>query len=219
MTALAAAAIVVLLAAWVRPRLDMPRGRPPRHRRLGRRRRHPLPTAEEWAALLDAIAADVRSGASLVAACQRATTVAGAHGAVLHPGCSPPFTLASVGGRRPMTPASAIRFTDEAVAVQALSAAHALGGQMAATLHAGAALLRERAAIRAEALTHSAQARLSARVLTAVPIVFAGWSMVSSRSFRAAALSPIGLISATVGGFCNLLGWWWMRRIVGRVAA
>jgi tight adherence protein B len=207
MTALAAGAIVLLAALWWRPRLVAPRGRQARAPRLARRRRRSTPTADEWAALLDAIAADIRSGASLTAACERATTRAEVTGAVIRPGCSPPFDT---------TASSAT--ADEAVVLQSLSAAHTLGGPMAATLHAGAALLRERAAIRAEAQTHSAQARLSARVLTAVPVVFAAWSLLSSDSFRTAALSPLGLASATAGGLCNLAGWYWMRRIVGRVS-
>ncbi|MEQ1700281.1 MAG: hypothetical protein ABMA25_09225 [Ilumatobacteraceae bacterium] len=213
--AAAAAAMVLLAALWWRPRLVVPRGRLRGSGGRGRRvRRRRPPAADAWATLLDAIAAEVRSGASLIAACERATTRAGLRGTVVHPGCSPPFALDATDGplERGAVP------PDEAVVVQALSAAHALGGPMAATLHAGAALLRERAAIRAEAQAHSAQARLSARVLTAVPLVFAGWSTLSSSSFRAAVLSPIGVASTTLGGLCNLLGWWWMRRIVGRVA-
>lgn len=222
MTSLAAVAIVLLVAAWARPRLFVPRGR---RRRLPLRAAHRQqpPAAEAWAGLLDAIAAEVRSGASLAAACRRATDAAGLHGAVVHPGCSPPFIHAdgrgSHPGRAQRRRRSAHVAADEAVVVQAVSAAYALGGQMAATLHAGAALLRERAAIRAEAQAHSAQARLSARVLTAVPLVFAGWSIASSRSFRAAAFSPPGMASATAGVLCSALGWWWMRRIVSRVAA
>ena len=90
---------------------------------------------------------------------------------------------------------------------------------MASTLDAASALLRERAAIRAEAHAYSAQARLSARVLTAVPLVFAAWSLGSSRSFRSAVLSQFGLASTAAGALCNLAGWWWMRQIVGKAAA
>jgi hypothetical protein len=173
-----------------------------------RPRRHVRPpAADAWAALLDAIAAEVRSGSSLAAACNSATTRCGLIGSQLVPGSAPPFV-----DNRTAPP-------DEAVVLQALSAAHALGGHVAATLHAGATLLRERAAILAEARAHSAQARLSAHVLTAVPVVFSIWSLLSSRSFRAAAFSAHGLASVVIGAVCNVLGWWWMQRIVGRVAA
>ncbi len=205
MSALVAVAAVLLLARWARPHLTAPRGRATRPRRLHRKVRPP--TADAWAALLDAIAADVRSGSSLSAACTRATTRSGLRGSQITPGCAPPFA-----GDHSVPP-------DEAVVLQAISAAHALGGQVATTLHAAAALLRERAVIVAEARAHSAQARLSARVLTAVPVAFAAWSLLSSRSFRTAVLSSTGLASAAIGAACNLLGWLWMRRIVSRVSA
>ena len=102
----------------------------------------------------------------------------------------------------------------EAVVWQALAAAAAFGGATAATVQAGANLLRERAAVRAEAEAHSAQARLSARVLTAVPLAFAGWSATASATFRRALASPPGVAAASAGLCLNLLGWWWMRRIV-----
>jgi tight adherence protein B len=129
------------------------------------------------------------------------------HGKVLTGGS----TLAEITAARPDT-----SNPDEAVVLHAIRAAHALGGSMTATLDAAAALLRERAVIRSEATMFSAQARLSARVLTGVPLAFAAWSAASSRSFRAALVSPIGLASALLGGACNLVGWWWMRRIVNK---
>ncbi|MGB8859622.1 MAG: type II secretion system F family protein, partial [Ilumatobacteraceae bacterium] len=174
-------------------------------RRLTRAR---PPTADEWAALLDAISSELRTGASLAAALQQSLLRTRPRGTVITPSSS----LASLTAAHATPP-------DEAVVLQAVGAAHAVGGPMAATIDAASTLLRERAAIRGEALAHSAQARLSARVLTAVPIVFATWSMASSRSFRTALLSPIGLSSACLGGLCNLLGWWWMRRIVHKAFA
>ena len=200
MSATAAAVALLVLAAWAGPKVVAPRGR---HGRARRDRRRPPPTGDEWAQLLDAVAAEVRSGSSLATALALAQHRSPVHGLLVHPGRTLPFDDAVM--KVPV---------DEAVAVQALSAAHALGGPIAATLHAGAALLRERAAIRAEAQAHSAQARLSARVLTAVPLAFAAWSLASSRSFRLALLSPVGLACAALGCVCNLVGWWWMRSIV-----
>ena len=81
--------------------------------------------------------------------------------------------------------------------------------------HAAAALLRERDTIRAEASAHSAQARLSARVLTAVPLVFASWSTVTSDSFRHSLATPVGSACVALGAVLNLAGWRWMRRVVG----
>jgi Flp pilus assembly protein TadB len=155
--------------------------------------------------VLDAVSAEVRTGSSLTLAVHRALVRYQPHGQAI----APSATLAAMMAVPVVDP-------DEAVVVQAISAAHALGGPVAATLDSAAALLRERTAIRGEALAHSAQARLSARVLTGVPLAFAGWSLVSSKSFRTAVLSTVGLASALIGAVCNLIGWWWMRRIVGK---
>ena len=206
MSALAATALVFVVAVWARPRLVATRGRAPGHH--FRRSRPRAPTADEWAAVLDGVAAEVRTGSSLAVALQQALARYQPHGKAI----SPSATLVAIANAKVTDP-------DEAVVVQAISAAHSLGGPVAATLDAASALLRERAAIRGEALAYSAQARLSARVLTGVPLAFAGWSLLTSRSFRTAVLSTTGLASALIGGMCNLVGWWWMRRIVGKAMA
>ena len=209
MTALAAVALLCVVAAWARPRPHARDGLSTV--RVARRRRGKTapPTVHEWAALLDATSSEVRTGSSLAAAVRHAVSERLPHGQLV----TATATLADVDEGGAATDA------DEAVVVQALRAAHALGGPTAATLDAASALLRERAVIRAEALAFSAQARLSARVLTAVPLVFAGWSALSSRNFRSALVSPIGLASAALGAACNLVGWWWMRRIVAKAVA
>ncbi|MDO8364329.1 MAG: hypothetical protein Q7V88_15665 [Actinomycetota bacterium] len=211
---IAAAAMVLFAALWLRPRLVGVRSvgllcqrRHRRHRRLSHRRPRP-PDADLWAAVLDSMAAEARTGSSLTAALERALARHRPEGGAMHPGA----TTATIVTAR-------VGDADEAVVVQAIATAHALGGPVAATLDAAAALLRERAAIRGEAAAHSAQARLSARVLTGVPVAFAAWSLLASASFRAALLSSVGLVSAAAGALCNLAGWWWMRRIVGRAAA
>ncbi|MCE9621761.1 MAG: type II secretion system F family protein [Actinomycetia bacterium] len=156
-------------------------------------------SASEWAAFLDTTSTEVRSGSSLIAAL--------AHARARHP---------SVAARL----ASAEEYTnadpDRAVVVQSMAATLELGGPIAATLHHGAALLRERAAQRAEATAHSAQARLSAKVLTAVPLLFAAWSATTSDTFRHAMTSPTGIAAALAGLVSNAVGWWWMRRIVAK---
>ncbi len=210
MTALAAVACLVVVAAWAQP-LPVARNTRPlapvgRHRR----RRQLPPTVDEWAALLDAMSAEVRTGSSLASAFDRAVNQCQPHGKVVNPTA----TLALVSGC-----GGATAEAGEAVVLQAVRAVHALRGPIAVTLDAAAALLRERSVIRGEALAYSAQARLSARVLTGVPVAFAGWNALSSTSFRTAVLSPFGLVSAVMGGVCNLLGWWWMRRIVEKALA
>ncbi len=153
------------------------------------------PSATDWAAFLDTTSTEVRSGSSLIAALT--------HARVRHPLLAE--QLISHGGD-----------ADVAVVAQSVTAALELGGPVAATLHHAAALLRERAAQRAEARAHSAQARLSAKVLTAVPLLFTAWSASTSATFRQAITSPTGLVAAMAGLASNVLGWWWMRRIVDK---
>ena len=170
-----------------------------------RRRRHDVGPAE-WAAFLDAIASELRSGSSIDTAWRAAWQRHDLAGHALHPGstwcdddparCSP----------------------DEAIVVHVVTAAARIGGPVAATIDAGAALLRERASTAADARAQSAQARLSAQVLTAVPIAFAGWNLSTSESVRAASLTAPGLVAITAGALCNLAGWRWMLRIVERAA-
>ena len=192
-------ATVLLLARLVRPggsrgrACDM-HGSSPSW--LPRRRAAP-PTASDWAAFLDTTSTEVRSGSSLAAAL--------AHSRQRHPTLATRIAILD----RSLDP-------DAAVVAQSVAAALELGGPVAATLHHGAALLRERAAQREEAKAHSAQARLSAKVLTAVPLLFAAWSAVSSTTFRQAVTSPTGLAAASAGLASNTIGWWWMRRIVDK---
>lgn len=197
---LLAALAVILLALTRRP---PPRRGTTRTRRAedapGRRARRATPVL--WDQVLDAMAAEVRGGATL----RMAVVSVAANRCPEHALADPRTDLL-----RPPGTTDA----DEAVVWQALAAAAAFGGATAATVQAGANLLRERAAVRAEAEAHSAQARLSARVLTAVPLAFAGWSATASATFRRALASPPGVAAASAGLCLNLLGWWWMRRIV-----
>lgn len=212
MTPVAATALLIALAAWLRPRPATRRIHDPGAvRRPLRRARAKGPTAEEWAAYADTVSNELRTGSSLTAAIERAGGRHRAKGQVI-------TATATLADLTPMT-GGIIPEADEAVVLQAVRAGHALGGPMTATLDSAAALLRERALIRGEALAYSAQARLSARVLTGVPLAFAGWSAITSRTFRTALASPIGMTSAVVGAACNLLGWWWMRRIVAKAVA
>lgn len=174
----------------------------PRHRRASNRPAH---TAAEWATLLDAVSTHLRSGSSLLDAWSSAIDERRVCGDAVQSDRTLAATVA--------TPTSD---ADEAVVLQAMGAAMMLGGPMAATVDAAAAMLREREAIRAEAAAHSAQARLSARVLTAVPLLFAAWSTASSSSFRHSITTPLGATFVVVGGLLNLGGWRWMQRIVTR---
>ena len=201
MVGVLAALLVMPLANRVR---QSSRGHSPRG--TGRRARHLVP---DYAAMLDGIARQVRSGSSMTAAAlDEIDTSAPLHEVVdrLTDGYSLVDALAAI-----VTPEP-----DLALTVQALSATAHLGGPIAATLDEAAAVLRERAAARAERRAHGSQARLSARVLTVVPVVFAVWSAVASQRTRDVYISTAaGGISASVGLALNLAGWQWMKRIIG----
>jgi Flp pilus assembly protein TadB len=91
----------------------------------------------------------------------------------------------------------------------------ASSGSTADVLERAAAIARERRAWAAERRAVAAQARLSARLLTLVPIGFAAWGVVASPSVRAAyRATPLVLGCTLAGCLLNLIGWWWMRHLV-----
>jgi tight adherence protein B len=199
MSTAAITVLAVALGALLRPRLGAARSAIPESPHL----RATRPSSAVWADLLDSTAREVRAGSSLSVAFERATTRHRVHGAAVGPGASLDQALMGASAD-----------PDEGVVLHSLTAASLLGGPVAATLQAGVSVLREREAVRAEAQVHSAQARLSARVLTGVPIVFCAWSFASSSAFRAALLTPVGVVAAAVGAVLNGVGWLIMRHIV-----
>ena len=99
--------------------------------------------------------------------------------------------------------------------LQTLRAAHAAGGSGIDALERAAAVLRERRAWRHERRAQSAQARLSARLLTLLPPVFAAWGVAADGRVRTAyGASPLPAVCVLFGLALNLAGWWWMRQLV-----
>jgi Flp pilus assembly protein TadB len=199
----------VLLVLLVIPATRHLRGAPRRvsGERVRRQlRRHPPP---DYAALLDAVARQVRSGSSLTSAIVDEIDPASSLGVVLE--------RLSAGRSLAEALAAADRVeADCAFTVQALSATAHLGGPIAATLDEAAAVLRERVSARAERQAYGAQTRLSARVLTIVPLGFALWSAVASQRTRDVYVATTaGVICALLGMALNLTGWLWMRHIIG----
>jgi tight adherence protein B len=170
------------------------------------RSRHAAP---DYASMLDAIARQVRTGSSLTSAALdeiEGSTPLGNVVDQVRSGGSLTEILTTVNASQP----------DLALAVQALSATAHLGGPIAATLDEAAAVLRERSAARAERRAHGAQARLSARVLTIVPLAFAVWSATASERTRDVYVSTAaGGVCASCGLALNMIGWRWMNKIIG----
>lgn len=100
------------------------------------------------------------------------------------------------------------------LAFAVVRACAANGGPAAEPLDRAAATLRARAADRADRATQSAQARLSAVVMTLLPIGMLGLLLATSASTRTAVGTPAGTLAVALGGSLNLIGWRWMRRIV-----
>ena len=206
-TAMLVAALGAVICARAGNRLrQSPRSPLPSPRTPARRSRTRPP---DYAALLDGISRQVRSGSSLTSAVIDEISRSSLLHVVLDgldTGAALADTLAAVVADQ----------GDLALTVQALSAAAHIGGPIAATLDEAAAVLRERAAARAERRAHGSQARLSARVLTIVPLGFAVWSAAVSQRTRDVYISTAaGGVCAICGLALNLIGWRWMKRIIG----
>ena len=106
------------------------------------------------------------------------------------------------------------RDPDVVLAVHVLDLCALQGGNVSESLDRAAATLRERETARLEREAQSAQARLSARVLTVVPILFAAWTLATSPTVRAFTTTPAGVACAAAGFGANVTGWRWMRRAI-----
>ena len=107
---------------------------------------------------------------------------------------------------------------DVALVLAVVTACLDHGGPAAEPLDRAAGVLRARAAERAERQVQSAQARLSATVLTWLPVVMLLVLLATSGATRRVVASPYGVVLVVAGGALNAAGWWWMRRIIDRAA-
>lgn len=102
------------------------------------------------------------------------------------------------------------------LAMTAVATCSAVGGPAAATLERVAMTLRTRAALADEIAAQSAQARLSALVLTLVPLALLLVLLVADGGVRAQLQRPAGVATAAAGVSFNLCGWLWMRHLTDR---
>ena len=103
-----------------------------------------------------------------------------------------------------------------ALALTVIAASLDHGGAAAEPLDRAADVLRSRAVEHAERQVHSAQARLSARVMTALPLAMLMLLVTTSDSVRSVTVSPFGAFVVTLGVALNLVGWRWMRAAIER---
>jgi Flp pilus assembly protein TadB len=91
-----------------------------------------------------------------------------------------------------------------------------VGGPSAAAIDRTATTLRQRAADVDERAVHASQARLSAHVMTAVPLLMLAALVTVDGDVRATIGTSVGGACVVAGLMLNAGGWFWMRQIVGR---
>ena len=91
----------------------------------------------------------------------------------------------------------------------------AVGGASADALDGLASSLRDRLAVASEAQALSAQARMSAIVVSGAPVAYIGWSaIIDPHSLHVLVGSTVGRSCLVTGVALEALGAWWMRAIV-----
>jgi len=99
-----------------------------------------------------------------------------------------------------------------------LGAAATVGGSAAAPIDRCAAAMRQRTSDDLERAAQSAQARMSARVLTIVPLAVLALLLATDDGVRDVVTRPAGATVVIAGLGLNAAGAWWMRRIVDRTS-
>ena len=188
------------------------RGVPPPSRLLARRAERRPPSAKAVAEWCDDLARQLRSGSTLRdamtttlpndPATRRATDELRRRldrGRSMADACPPPVDSGAHLG----------------LAIIVITTAARLGGSPAPAIDRTAGTLRQRAVDADERIVHAAQARLSAHVLTAVPLAMLLLLLVTDDDVRATATSTLGATCIAVGLSLNAIGSTWMRRIIG----
>lgn len=192
---------------------------PPRRSRLRAalaRRRVPSVDAALPEAL-EAMARSLRSGASLAIAIDEASASVGpplAEGlaAVTATAARGRSVAAAIDGWAACTAGDGVPLAAAALALGA-----ELGGTAARSLDGVADTLRDRNAVHREIRALSTQARTSAAVIAVAPVAFSALvALADPRSVAFLVTSTFGLLCLAVGIGLDVLGGWWMRRIVAR---
>jgi len=211
----AAAAVLILgLRAWtsIAP-ARVGASQPARKLMSGPTRRGRPATDLDVAAWCDDVARAIRTGASLTSAVRDC---------VDHPAVAPVTDPIVARLSRGQSLSTALRGTpaDAAtpvgLALAVLRSCADVGGPAASPLERVAATLRDRNAIREEQRSQSAQAQMSARVMTLVPIGMLTLLATTDPNVRQSIGTPAGVAAVTAGAVLNVAGWRWMQRIIGR---
>ena len=90
------------------------------------------------------------------------------------------------------------------------------GNFVATALDHASSVLRDMESSRTEAKVAAAQARFSSRLLSLLPIIILGGSLLLSQSFRNGLLTAPILIPIVAGLILNRIGWAWSLRLIQR---
>lgn len=180
------------------------------------RRQHRL--ADDVAPSLDALARSTAAGRSLGQALSEVAHGTGPFAARLRGaaqqhalGVALPDALASL-RRDDSGP-------EESLALSTLEVLARVGGAVPGALDRAAVAVRDRRAITADRQAGAAQARLSASVISALPLVVAVWAGTGDSQLLGFLLHhPSGRLCLAAATLLNVTGWYWMRRIIGRAA-
>jgi tight adherence protein B len=100
-------------------------------------------------------------------------------------------------------------------AVTAINIQRKIGGNLAEVLETVANTIRERDTLRRQMRVLSAEGRISAAVLTVLPILIAGYLMIVNPDYlRTLSTTRAGIIISVCAGVLMVIGYLWMRKMV-----
>jgi Flp pilus assembly protein TadB len=111
-----------------------------------------------------------------------------------------------------------VRSTDLDWVVVAVSINAEVGGEMSGTLDNVAAMMRERAQLRGKVQALTAEGRMSARLMLALPPLTVLATIVLNPDYGRILLEPAGLVMLAAAASLMMIGHLWIGRLIGRVA-
>ncbi|MEM9711140.1 MAG: type II secretion system F family protein [Actinomycetota bacterium] len=173
-------------------------------------------TTADDAATVESVARSLRSGASVHGALEEAARREGDLAHRLR------VVVAAASAGRPvdveLERAAASSPGEVAPALRLLAVALHAGGESADAVARSAAVVRAEQAIRADAKVQTTQARASAAVISALPVLFVVLSTLTAPTVPSFLFGrPLGRVVLAAGLGLAVLGWWWMRWLTRRV--
>jgi Flp pilus assembly protein TadB/uncharacterized protein YegL len=111
--------------------------------------------------------------------------------------------------------AERVRCRDLTWVVMAIRISRDVGGNLAEVLLTTVHTMRERGQLKRQVRALSAEGRLSAYILIALPVFVASWfALVRPEYLRPLYTDPMGIVMLVFGAIGMVVGSWWMSRIV-----